>query len=186
MVGFSNGAQLAMSTVTDPRVLDQVTGVISQHGTPSGDYCGWDNPKADSKPGIALKRFKGWFHIGGVQDLDITLPTFCDTEDAGYCRSQDRAYIYSSAAGNLACWNRRLLLNSTIEAFNVSLNTGTPYSRGINPLMEQPTGTCIRLKGSHYMACRSHVDHKFDPYYTSQIVQYIQTLADISESDTGR
>jgi len=59
LMGFSNGAQLSMSIACDARLVNKVDAVISQHGTPSGNYCCWDNP--NSPPPRQSHRLKGFF-----------------------------------------------------------------------------------------------------------------------------
>jgi len=106
LAGFSNGAQLSMSIACDTRIIDKVSAVISHHGTPSGDYCCWDNPHRPKAKATTGHKLQGFLHVAGQQGVDPTLPTFCSTQAAGYC--DIAGYNYSSAQGNMECWNKTL------------------------------------------------------------------------------
>ena len=142
----------------------------------AGGRCGWDNPNAaDPKRGLGPK-LRGFLHIGGQEGIDDTLPTFCEDDDEGYC-SATGMYSYSSAFGNLGCWNTTLGLAKPLETYRVKLESGWPYSRGVQAAQDVGTGLCYGLQGTSIVACRSHVDHKFDPFYTNVMAAYIEQTA---------
>eukprot|EP00931_Biecheleriopsis_adriatica_P067700 TRINITY_DN41782_c0_g1_i1.p1 TRINITY_DN41782_c0_g1~~TRINITY_DN41782_c0_g1_i1.p1 ORF type:complete len:438 (+),score=49.94 TRINITY_DN41782_c0_g1_i1:266-1579(+) len=173
LLGFSNGAQFSMSVACDARIVDKVDGVISQHGSPSGNYCCWDNPNSDMSK--KSRKLAGFLHIGGQQGIDTALPTFCDTETLGYCDCG--GYKYSSARSNLQCWNDTLALEAQIEHCEVALDSGAPFNRLVDPSMDLGHTTCLQLHGQSLVACRSNMDHHWDAFFTTLMAHFVEHIA---------
>jgi len=175
LAGFSNGAQLSMSIACDTRIIDKVSAVISHHGTPSGDYCCWDNPHRPKAKATTGHKLQGFLHVAGQQGVDPTLPTFCSTQAAGYC--DIAGYNYSSAQGNMECWNKTLGLGAHLLQCTVQLDKGSPYDRGVNPTQMKSNATCFQLQGSNVISCQGHVDHKWDAFFSTLSAEYIRHAA---------